>query len=82
MSSLEYAHWQAFAASEPLGAERGDYHAALIVSNLAEIHRDSKRRAQPFRLSDFLLFHDKPEQSDEEIAAALLAAFPPPDTLQ
>ncbi len=76
MSALEYAHWQALSGLEPIGPQRGDYHAAQIVSTLAEINRDSKHRSKPFGVNDFLLFDERPEPSEDDIEAQILATFP------
>lgn len=76
MSALEYAHWQALSGLEPIGPQRGDYHAAQITATLAEINRDSKRRATPYGVNDFLLFQHRPEPSDDDIEAQILNAFP------
>lgn len=78
MSSLEYGYWMALAALEPIGAERGDYHTAHIVSTLANINRDAKKRTEPYELTDFLLFREKPELDDAEVQRRLLAVFPIP----
>jgi hypothetical protein len=76
MSSLEYTYWLALNNLAPIGLERADYHAAQVVTTLANLHRDPKKPAH--RLTDFLMFHDKPEPDDDEIAEQLFALFPPP----
>lgn len=77
MSSLEYTHWLELYGKEPIGPERGDYHAAQVATMLANVNRDPKRRIGPYRLSEFLLFRERDEETEEaELAARLRAAFP------
>ena len=53
---------------------------------LANINRDSKKKPQPFAAKDFAWSNEKEkpgnkrrkEMTDDEIVAALHAAFPPP----
>lgn len=78
MSALEYAHWEALAGIEPIGLERGDYHAAQVTSTLAEINRNTKARSKPFALEDFLLFHDRPVTDGEDVEQQIFAVFPMP----
>lgn len=77
MSSLEYAHWLALANLEPIGPERGDWHAAQVVATLANVNRNAKEHPQPYRTRDFLLWAEPAEQTDEEVEQQLLALFPP-----
>jgi Protein of unknown function (DUF4035) len=79
MSSLEYAHWMAFAGMEPIGPERPDFGAAVIASTLANVNRDPKRRPSPYEASDFLPFRPRSQRDEEEeVVQQLLAVFPMP----
>lgn len=60
------AEWMAYYTIEPFGVERGDLQAGLVAAAIYNVHRDPKRRRQPFTPADFLL-EFPPE---EEIAAA------------
>lgn len=73
MSSQELTAWQAFDQVEPVGPRRGDYHAALIASLIANVNRDPKR--QPYRLEQFLLFQPRTPQPPEVLRAKFLAAI-------
>lgn len=79
MSSLEYTHWVALAGLEPIGPQRGDWQAAQVTAMLANVNRDARQHPQPYRVRDFLLWDEPPEMSDDQIEAALLAAFPMPE---
>lgn len=62
MSFAEFRDWQLFAELEPFGEERSDIRTASIVSTLANVNRDPKKRRQPYQMTDFLLrFGDAPE---------------------
>jgi hypothetical protein len=75
-SSREIAEWMAFASLEPFGEERADLRAGIIASVLANIHRDRKRRPEPFSPTDFMPFVELPKTAppgsslDREIKAA------------
>lgn len=57
MDSRELAEWQAWEEIHgPLGAERMDYLIAGMRQTMAEIHRDTDKRARPFRTTDFMVF--------------------------
>ena len=77
ISSLEYTYWKAFASLEPIGVERGDWHAALVARTLAEVNRDGKSNPFPHRIRDFLLFAPPVDEADDDEALAqrLRAAF-------
>jgi len=53
MSWQQYRLWQAYAALEPFGEERGDYRAASIVQTLQNLNR--KKGSPPIKLADCLL---------------------------
>ena len=54
MSHAEFVQWQAYAALDPFGSVRGDMHAALVASTMANVSLGGKQR-QSFKLQDFLL---------------------------
>lgn len=57
-----FREWQAYAELEPFDERRADWRAASIVTMLANVNRDSKKKAEPFKLDDFTL---KFETTDE-----------------
>lgn len=62
LSLREFFEWQAFNELEPIGGVRGDYHAAQIVTALANLlGRDPKKQPTPYELKDFLLVFGEPD---------------------
>lgn len=47
----------AYAELEPFDETRADVRAASICSLLANIHRDTKKKREPFTIADFLLVY-------------------------
>lgn len=85
----ELLEWRVFAELEPFDEERMDIRIAHVVQTLVNINRDTKKRPQPYELSEFMLpFGDmpprvKPKQTWQQqkqmaqlIAGALSAAAP------
>lgn len=62
---LELLEWAEFLTIEPDPEWRADARAAQICATLANINRDEKKRAEPFRVSEFLLTFKKPEDVAE-----------------
>lgn len=57
MDSQELTDWRAWESIHgPLGAERGDYQSAGIAQIFAEVNRDTRKRSDPFKVSEFLVF--------------------------
>jgi hypothetical protein len=46
--------WLAYYQIDPFGNERGDLQSAMIVSALANIHRDPKTQRKPYQPGDFM----------------------------
>lgn len=72
--------WQAYARVEPFGPERADLQAGIIAAVIANVHRDHKRRPQPYRPEDFMpdFGRERPEQTWQQqlgIVQMLNAAF-------
>lgn len=44
----------AYAAIEPWGEEQANWRAGLITSTIANVHRDSRKKPQPFTPEDFM----------------------------
>jgi hypothetical protein len=68
----------ALATIEPFGEVRGDLRAGIIASVVANVHRDGKKRPQPYSATDFMPFIERPAPADALGAKirATLAAFP------
>ena len=45
----------AFYAVEPWGGARDYLHTAMLMATLANVHRDPKKRRQPFTPADFIV---------------------------
>lgn len=89
LTARQFQQWLLYLDIEPIESLRADYRAAQIVSMLANINRDTKKRANPFTPEDFLLkfsteeSHKKEEpkrqswQEQKMIAQMFSAAFAP-----
>lgn len=62
MSASEFAEWQAYARIDPFGEEREDQRAGVIAAVIANVHRDPKKRKDPFDWEWFLRPKDKPKE--------------------
>lgn len=81
VSSAELAGWMALYRLDPFGEFRDDFRTAQLLHQNAEMHRDRKRRANPFEVWDFMPFQDRPPKKGEtdlttgDIAAKLRSVF-------
>lgn len=66
MPMTEYLEWQEFYAIEPFGLQVKDAFHAQGIAVLANIHRDAKKRKEPFSIKDFLL-HPEPESTKPKV---------------
>ena len=67
ISSRELTEWMAFYGLEPFGAAEDEYHAAMVVSMVANTARDEEKRKNPFTPDEFMRESLKPEvEVDEE----------------
>jgi len=73
--SLELAEWAAYNSLEPIGGKRGDLHAGIIASTIANVNRGKNTKA--FSPADFMLVdrEEKEEQTEDEMKA-LFSHFP------
>lgn len=69
MSSAEFAEWVAYAKVNPFGLDRADLRAGIVASVIAEVYRDSKKRAEPYTPGDFMPVFDGGQEVES----------PPPD---
>lgn len=70
MSADEWATWVALNHISPIGRIRSDLQAGLICATMANCNLG--RGQQPYSHTDFMLFYDKPPQTDDEIGNAIL----------
>lgn len=56
ISYPELIRWGKYYEAEPFGEWRADVRSAHIVSTLANINRDTKKRSKPYSIDEFLLF--------------------------
>ncbi len=75
MSSQELTEWLVYESIEPFAAERNDLDVAMLATLTANANRDPKKRSEPFKIVDFLLFKEAKEESAEEKAARFAAMF-------
>lgn len=69
------ADWITYYHLEPWGPERADLNAAMITSMLANIHRDPKRRREPYTPADFMpKFGERKEPEQDGLAPAKVMA--------
>lgn len=54
IDSKELTEWMAFYQLEPWGADVDDWRAGMIASTVANVHRDPKKRREPFSPQDFM----------------------------
>ena len=73
MSEAELREWMAFYALEPWGALIEDHRIGTVAALLANIHRDRKRRLQPYSWQDF--FPQPETKTTKRAEASLKAAF-------
>jgi hypothetical protein len=53
IDSDELSEWQAFASIEPFGPLHDELMAGQIAAVTANVHRDTKKRPEPFTAADF-----------------------------
>lgn len=67
----------AFARIEPFGEQRADLRMAIQAALLANIHRDKKKRHEPYKAAEFMPFpEDEQERTVQSMIQRLRAAEP------
>jgi len=56
--------------------ERGDVHAAMIMSMLANVNRDQKKQRRPYKPEEFMPKWQAPKTDDEEYDDLDRKSFP------
>ena len=75
MGASEFADWCAFLAVEPTGSERTDLHTAMLLTLLANVNRDRKKRREPWQIEDFLFSFWTPATAPAPEPGQLLNKF-------
>ena len=72
--SRELGEWIAYHTQiEPIGEIRHDLRAGIVASTIANVNRSKNKPA--FTPAEFMPYLDKPEQTEEQMKAAFIAAF-------
>ena len=88
ITATQFLEWTHYDLIDPFGEWRSDYRSAEIVTMLANVNRDAKKRKEPYRVTDFITkFGErsaeslKPKQTVEQqvsIAKLIAGAFNSP----
>lgn len=72
--SRELGEWMAYHTHiEPIGEVRNDLRAGIIASTIANVNRGKNKQA--FTPAEFMPYHEKPKQTEEQMRATFLGAF-------
>ena len=76
MRPSELGEFMALNNISPWTRWRDDFRVAQVCSLLAEIHRDRKKRSEPYTEKDFMLDYilDR-AQKDKDVSARIRSAF-------
>jgi hypothetical protein len=69
MTWSQFREWQDYAVIEPFGDQQADLRAGTVAATVANVHTDPKRRARPFKPSDFMPSLRSPEERRAAVAA-------------
>ena len=58
--------WMAYSQIEPFGEMRAELRNGELCALLANLKRDTKRKATPFRASDFMHYLDEPRPAKKQ----------------
>jgi hypothetical protein len=80
LSASELAEWSAFYSLEPWGADAAFLRSGIIASLIANVNRDTKKKAEPFTPQDFMPQFGKAQKKADPldpklVKAKFLAAF-------
>lgn len=64
VSSREFAEWMAYYRLEPFGELRHDLQSAIIASVIANVNRNPKKHAKPFKVDEFMPDFGTPEEEE------------------
>ncbi len=63
---------------DPWGEERADLRSGIVSAVIANVHRDAKKQPKPYQPTDFMPYWQKPEMTEDQIAAKVAAALGAP----
>ncbi|MCB0093969.1 MAG: hypothetical protein KDE54_39055 [Caldilineaceae bacterium] len=66
MGQSEFNDWMAFYKLEPFGEIREEMRNGLLVSTLANAHRDRKKQREPYSTTQFMFPYESPTGSHEQ----------------
>lgn len=75
LTSEEVSEWLVYMAREPIGEDRADLRAAMLMALIANRHRDSKREPRPYVPKMFIHDFWNGELSPEDTENQLLMMF-------
>jgi len=64
LTSAELSEWMAFDLIEPIGGRRGDVHAGIVASTVANALSGKNRR---FKVEDFIVFPPKSRTAQSRV---------------
>lgn len=67
----------AYARMEPFGEQRADLRMAILAALLANIHRDKKRRSDPYKAHEFMPFPENEQETKVQSLIQRLRAAEP-----
>lgn len=72
MPEESFYEWMAFYRIEPFGPIADDERNGMLLAQRAERFRDSRKRREPYRASDFMLSRLKKEQRQKKLPLKVL----------
>ena len=85
ITAQQLIEWMQYDIIEPFGEWRADWRSAEIVTMLANVNRDSKKKKEPYKTTDFLTKFGEPVEEERKpkqtvkqqvaIAKLIAAAF-------
>jgi hypothetical protein len=68
LTTRQYMDWRKMMAHKPFGEMAADIRSGQLLSTLANINRNKKSRPNPFKVTEFMLYHQSVERSPEQEA--------------
>ena len=74
MRPSELGNWLALWQISPWGEDRADLRSGIVASTLANIHRDDKKRPEPFSAHEFMPFRRVDKKQEQRNLSAKIRA--------
>lgn len=73
MGARQMMEWFAYSSLEGFGDRRADLRMGILASLIANVHRDAKRKASPFKPGDFMpkIREEQMKEQENELRFAL-----------